>query len=769
MRRRRAAILPTVFLLMLQLPCAVASEALSQEDATTIQTAIPQGLINTETFEYNDADSTWIFSGNTSVELGDSILLADRIVLWHLDEQGYAEGNVRIVTDDGKIAQADRAFFNWASGNGITLDAIFDARFQTATPEDEEGEDWFVSTEELLRTSKGRYEAHNATLTNCSFGSPHHYFKADSLTFVEEDKVVAKHVVYYVNGVPVFYVPYLYKDLQRKWPWIRAQVGSSSRLGTYVLTEVGQSIGEHFDVGINLDYLSNRGFASGLTFEYDWTGIQGRFESFWLPNDKGDDTSVLEMGDTNRWRYKFAHQQHVQDDWEFVVELQKYSDAGVRSEFFEDEDKEDKEVENRVYAKYTHENLDLNATLKLRDDDFLDQAEYYPRVGLDLFGQPILDTFLLTINAQAAYLEREFSELRARPTENPYITPLPRLLWYLNHLSEVNMHRIKENAPLPYPAPLTDREALTQGRDIARFDTQVELTMPVKSPYLTIEPFVKGRGSWYEENLHNAQHTSRTQYGAGARLSTQLSRVYDVEGAKSDLTQLRHTVTAELQGESLSRPTTEREDLLQIDDVDEVGRKDSIVLSLINRLAARGHEQDKHDLLYHELSLARINTDIGSRTSFLSNARLSPNRGFYLFLDMDYTIDSQDALYEDGLEALRTGIVITPDRPWNFYIGNRYLRDSSSQTTLEIASVLSDRYRGRFRAEHDWGDAGNSAYKISFERSLHDFILEMGYEFKERDSESVFFVNFRLITGRASTFGRPYQRTTAERTNLILK
>jgi len=761
MRYARAALVVCGLLLCIVLPPARGAEP-TATDVPPAESA--EWKVEADYTQIPPGEKVVVAWGNVTVSYGDSVLQADRVVAWVARDQrqAYVEGNVRLLYG-GHVARADRAFVSWADQKGI----VFDFRVRASAPD--RAMQWFVGADTVFQLGASELEARDATFTTSKFAAPRHYFKADYVKVTMDDKIVARNVVYYVRGVPVLYLPYVYKDLRRAWPWVRVQAGSSSRLGSYVQTQVGQSLGRHTDIGINFDYFSDRGVATGLELSYDWPGIEGTLESFWLPSDSGRDSNDLPLGQTGRWRYKFAHHQHAPEGWEFVAELQRYSDAGVRAEFFEDEAKEGKEVENRLYAKYAHDNFDFTALVKVRDNDFLDQTEYLPRVGMDLFGQPLFNALLLTVNTELAYVGRKFSELRTRPTENPFVLPLPRLLWQLNHENEANDLRLRQNAPLPYPAPLSAREASSNGRRTARVDTQLELSLPLKLASLMVEPFLLGRGTWYGRTLQDGADSWRGQGGGGVRLSTQLWRVYNVVKPRSDVFGLRHVITPELRVQALGAPSVRRTALYQMDEVDEPERESRVSLALVNRLQAKGRDQRRRDLLFFEVDLNAIDRDSGRRTSLFSNLRVSPRAGLHFFADADFTLDSQDLQYRPGLESANVGLGLDWQPQWTFFVGNRFFRDNSSRTTLELAGRLSDRYRGRLSAEYDWSNGRNSSYTVAIERRMDDFVFEVGYEYKRRNAESTLFANFRLVTGRAEPLARPFQRGVAEQRDFILR
>ncbi len=114
--------------------------------------------------------------------------------------------------------------------------------------------------------------------------------------------VSVSHVRGEMMGVPVLYVPYLYRDFLIDYPWTRYEVGAGKRTGTYVHAWIGSGLPEVFgwrpDVEVRGDAHSRNGEALGL-------------RSYWQRKDVGSGEIA--------W-YRMPHEQ-VRDPFDVDAEL----------------------------------------------------------------------------------------------------------------------------------------------------------------------------------------------------------------------------------------------------------------------------------------------------------------------------------------------------------------------------------------------------------------------------------------------------------------
>ena len=151
-------------------------------------------------------------------------------------------------------------------------------------------------------------------MTTSRFGKPGYRFQASDVLLEDEELIeinpftgsvvfdpetgqpktrtrrmaTGRNNVLFLGDVPVFYWPVLATDLENPNPGVRRlQVNNDRIFGTQVLTKwdlyelLGvESPPENTKLSLDLDYLSDRGVAGGLEFNYlgdELFGIEGRY------------------------------------------------------------------------------------------------------------------------------------------------------------------------------------------------------------------------------------------------------------------------------------------------------------------------------------------------------------------------------------------------------------------------------------------------------------------------------------------------------------
>jgi hypothetical protein len=119
----------------------------------------------------------------------------------------------------------------------------------------------------------------------------------------------------HVIGVPVLWLPYLYRDYVLDYPWSKVEFGSTNRLGDFVRYWVGSNLpvfdGWHTRLEARGDLNSRAG--PGFGFNGFWRHEEygdGLFEYFEMPKEKvyGGPTDLEHLGDRRSTLFDFEHQ-----------------------------------------------------------------------------------------------------------------------------------------------------------------------------------------------------------------------------------------------------------------------------------------------------------------------------------------------------------------------------------------------------------------------------------------------------------------------------
>lgn len=638
--------------------------------------------------------------GHVVVKKGDVELRADSFVAWLKDQEVYVEGDVTIV--HGSVRSfAPKAYYNWARERAL----IVEGKVSAPGPEDT---GFVFLADKLKQVAPGRFVARESSFTNCGYHRPHQHFTASFIDLVADKRITAYNVVYYVRDIPVFYFPYVTRSLEEDSAWISVQAGKSSNFGHFVLTDTRFDLSEGVDLKFDLDYLSKRGLGRGVTVRYNLSpGLKGQLDGYQINSDHGEDEGDIEPDERNRWRIKYVHQQDFPENWEIDLEYQKFHDPGFYEEYYEDEFKEDKPVETYAYAKHSRDNLAFTFLGKIRVNDWMEQTEYLPQVGLHLFSQPIFGSLLLLS-------------------------------------SDTQIARARKRYDDESVDQLTPDQLLSRNRGMTRVDSYNEVSCPLDVGFLNLEPFVGMRQSWYEELLDTHADATRGQFVYGVRAAAQFHRTFNVRSRRFDVNGLRHVITPEITYLSLQDPTVSAGRLVQFDEVDTVAARDQVTLALRNRFQTRreGQVTDVIDLDVSIDAFPNAQRDNGGEdfSNLRTDLRINPAQGVYFFLDTEYSIANSGHASSGDFEIANTGLSFDVSDDWSFFVGNRYEKEVSSTSTVAFDRVLNEKWTLGVAYEYDWRSKKMRDLRISLWRDFHGWIAELSYEKDEGENDDYFAI-----------------------------
>ena len=405
-----------------------------------------------EWFRRENGEQVGVIKGGVNLviygvrDFGVIDVLTDRMVLWtagletagldgetYQDENTplelYLEGNV-ILREGPRVITAERMYYNVQESRALVLDG----ELQTSA-EKLQGP-IRMRARQFRQLAKGRFQAERAWITTSRFGKPGYRFQVSDVLLEDEELIeinpftgsvvfdpetsqpktrtrrmaTGRNTLLFLQDVPVFYWPVLATDLENPNPGIRRlQVSNDNIFGTQVLTkwDLYELLGvdappENTELSLDLDYLSDRGVAGGLEFNYlgdELFGIDGRYNGFvdtWLIEDNGNDN--LGAGRRNltpeeqfRGRFLWRHRHELPDDFTLLTELSWISDRNFLEQFFENDFEQDKDQETVIYLKQQRDNWAWSVLVRQRLFDFMTTTDWLPRFDHYLLGEPLLD------------------------------------------------------------------------------------------------------------------------------------------------------------------------------------------------------------------------------------------------------------------------------------------------------------------------------------------------------------------------------------------
>jgi len=665
--------------------------------------------------------SSFAAAGNVRIKAGRTLIEADRAMGWPVRSEAYVEGNVRITRPKEQFT-CERAFVNWES-----REVVFE-EFSVRSRDKSKPLTWYVATPLGMSMSDGTVIAKDATASNCDYAVPHQYLRVREIVIKPNNDIVVKGVTYYVRGVPApFYLPAMIIPAGR--PSFRTSFGHSSRLGTFGTLDTTLKLPVDFDANatVKLGYFSERGPGYGLGVDYKTPLItRGEAEYYTLPHDAGEDVEGQHMGEVHRYRAKWLHSMDSPAGWELDVELQKYSDAGFEREFFKSEYFNDKQPEDRVYLKYSHDDWAAFAEGKIRLNEYLDQTEHLPVAGVRSFSHPLGSGFLWTSNTEFGFLRRRLSEIRRLPTDTD---------------ATYNERREKWDAFQDLP-PVTSDELMGADRTVFRLDTIQEVSRPFAFKMFKVEPFAGVRETFYDKTLDDDRSLWRSQFFYGSRLSTSMYEMYDVDSRLFNINGVRHIVTPDIL--YISKSDTwgvNRHELIQLDETDAVKEEDKVALRLRNQFQTRrnGKVVDFLDLSMETDAYPDKERDnAGEQFSNLRvDTRMRPMDGLKIFSLADYDFTGQNK----GLSFFNVGSDVELSERWSASVGHTYERGYDTYGTFSVAYRLRPNWTAVVTNERDWKNHRSLDERVELVRDFHEFSLSVAFEDDQRTHDRTVSVN----------------------------
>ncbi len=219
--------------------------------------------------------------GAAVLETTEMEISADEIDFNSDTNWAYARGHVQLDHfGTGEKIHADHGEYNirTESGKFYSVDGTSPAKIMTS-PGILTTTNPFYFQAVWAERIKNRYILHHGFLTDCKIPKPWWVFQAPVFDVIPGDRAIAKHAVFRLKGVPIFYLPYFYRPLgknPRQSGFLTPEFGHSSFYGYVVGGGYYWAINPSYDMTGRVQYFTQRGPA----FSYDFRGRPNRDTDF---------------------------------------------------------------------------------------------------------------------------------------------------------------------------------------------------------------------------------------------------------------------------------------------------------------------------------------------------------------------------------------------------------------------------------------------------------------------------------------------------------
>ncbi len=471
----------------------------------------------------------------------------------------YLEGAVKAESDkDDYVVRSPRMYYDFQTDQAIMLDAVL------RTYDRKRALPVFARAAEMRQIAENQWSAQQVKVSSSSFATPTLAIGASSVVVDKvpggltdngdleagELTIDSRNNTLEAGGLPIVWWP-RYRGSITSIPLSGVRGGYGEYEGAIVETSwdvfslAGVDRPDGWDLELNLDGYSERGFGAGIDWEVNTADNQMALDLYGIKDSGTQRTDTgITMEVPEEYRYAALWEQTLQlsDAWLLQSQLSYMSDATYisawRNEWYEDR----REFETSLYIKRESGNTAFTALAKYALNDFISnswlmaspgyQVNKFPELTYRRFGDSLFgDTLTWSSQYNASRMQIVVPDgtpasngLRTSTFQNPAGGPF------------------LANQPLSEAARY---QGLRQSW-VNRVATRQNISMPMQWGAFNITPFAMGQiVAYFEDDTADGAEDSKHQYygSGGVKVNTVLQRVFnDVSSDLFDLHRLRHLI-----------------------------------------------------------------------------------------------------------------------------------------------------------------------------------------------------------------------------------
>ncbi len=644
--------------------------------------------------EYYEVEKKVVGTGNVVIEYKDVRLTCHKVTVYNETRDAYAEGDVQLFQGNN-VMGGEKVRYNFDTKKGEVLD--FEGKFFP----------WYGRAERAEKIEEKTYIAKDGYITTCDLPKPHYRIEAKEVRIYLDDKIVMKHMVFYVGKVPLAYFPYYVYPLDDNRPRVTIIPGHSSDWGSYVLSAWRYYFNEGARGRLHIDYRERKNWAEGIDYDYITQNFGQGTARVYYTDERDKDKSGNLLKEWERYRGQLRHRWRMDKDTTATLEYHKLSDINVIKDYFYKEYEKDRAPDSYFSIIRTMPWYSLSLFSQKRVNRFFTKVERLPEIKLDVRKKRLGDT----------------------------------RFYYKGETALVNLNKKLANSE-----ENSDIEA-------NRLDACNEVSYVTKLPgwfnFIGFAPYAGTRQTYYSKNLdEERKNFIRGAYYGGWNMETRIYKIYPLEDiyAGVKVNRLRHLIIPGIKYEYVHEPTHPASDLGYFDRIDSLARKNTFTLSLENKLQTKRKEEsvDLFSFLTKVDFYPRKEEGTKDFSDIMFDLYANPSSKFSLDADSRYDPYTRD------FETVNTGLT-TRGEKWSLRLGHRYLQNSSCQLTTYLTYDISPKWKIAAYERFDFKKMVSGEKKINefdereyvLTRDLHCWLADICYK-RERSKGWEVWVIFRL-------------------------
>jgi LPS-assembly protein len=498
--------------------------------------------IKADAMDHNQADDVITAKGNVVLLWKGATLTSDSATYDRTKKLLTAAGNVVIISGSDTV-KGESVALDLESGRGeLTKGKVFLKQNNMK-----------ITGDTITRLGESDYAAAQGTYTTCDAEVPSWKFSASDLDMTVDEYGTAKNIIFYIKDIPILYFPYTIFPVkqERHSGFLFPRFGWSKDAGYETDIFYYWAISPSQDATIDLDVQSSRGVGVGLDYRYlRKQGSKGNLDGYLIYDQNTDSLRGI---------ISQAHQEIFSPDMNLRTSINMTTDRLFLADYGKKSgDYNRQSNDSTIRFLKTWDNYALTANVRYTQDYYTSNnnrtLQSEPDIGVAAVRQQLLSLpVYFDLDSNATNFYRESGYRGQRLLAFPRLTLVTGIPGYLNLSAYTGAYLRAYNTEKIPAASFMD------GQDVS------------------LLPEV------------------------GLRLSTSVSKVYDISG--EHLIKLRHEITPEIAYSMTPRQDQSRSPFYDL--FDRIGQQNIMYYSLTSFLGGKfksGGTTEYRDLMRVKLS-----------------------------------------------------------------------------------------------------------------------------------------------------------------------
>ena len=227
----------------------------------------------------------------------------------------------------------------------------------------------FYSGERLKRTESDRLYVEESRYTTCEYAPPHYHFQVDRMMVKIGDKVVGAPVRFYLGDVPLFYLPFMFSNLERGrrsgflQPDFEFGITLNQDKPQRFIRDIGYywALSEFADLTARGDFIERRSLYGSLSYRY----YRRYFLGGSVRSNLSYDVSRDLRSDAVSWGLRGTHVQEIGERTRLNATVDFVSSEQLREiDHYTVEETVNQRLTSNVGLSRTWDNVSLNASYR---------------------------------------------------------------------------------------------------------------------------------------------------------------------------------------------------------------------------------------------------------------------------------------------------------------------------------------------------------------------------------------------------------------------